>query len=167
MREEFPRSLTPSRSTPPFLKFLGIIWVILTSGYFLFTLSYPYVTGKTYTFPFWGTNSITLPWSNAPSSSGAFRDAIQQGSQQELINLKQALEAQFASGCTYIISFPIGWGKALGIVNAACVMQSLQGSGFTMGTGSQTPGVKSNTKTGTAPEPSREGNIREVKPLFI
>jgi hypothetical protein len=106
---------------------LVIAWIIFTSLYFLISVTYPFIVGK--------TQSAAIQQAQVQGYNSAVSQAMQtfsgnvfqNGYGKAVLDLATALDAQVKNGCKEAVPVQIGSG-ALGIVNVACITQALSGA---------------------------------------
>jgi hypothetical protein len=106
-----------------YAQLLVIAWVFFTSVYFLLSVGYPFVIGK--------TQSSALATAQQQGYNTAVSQAMQtfsgnvfqNGYGKAVLDLATALEAQVKGGCKEAVPVTIGSGS-LGIINTACIQQA-------------------------------------------
>jgi hypothetical protein len=106
---------------------LMVAWMIFTTLYFLFSVTYPFIVGR--------TQSAALQAAQAQGYNSAVSQAMQtfsgnvfqNGYGKAVVDLATALDAQVKGGCNEAVPIQIGSG-ALGVVNVACIQKALSGA---------------------------------------
>jgi hypothetical protein len=104
-----------------------IAWIIFTSLYFLLSVTYPFVVGK--------TQSAAIQQAQVQGYNTAVSQAMQtfsgnvfqNGYGKAVLDLATALDAQVKGGCAEAVPVQIGTG-VLAVVNVECIQKALSGA---------------------------------------
>lgn len=102
---------------------LVVAWIIFTSLYFLFSVTYPFVVGKTQSAAIQAAQVQGYNTAVSQAMQTFSGNVFQNGYGKAVLDLASALDAQLKGGCKEIVPIQIGSG-AIGIVNVACIQQA-------------------------------------------
>jgi hypothetical protein len=106
---------------------LVIAWIIFTTLYFLISVSYPFIIGKTQNVALEQARAVGYNQAVSQAMQTFSGNVFQNGYGKAVLDLATALDAQVKWGCKEAVPVQIGSG-ALGIVNVACIEQAVAGA---------------------------------------
>lgn len=102
---------------------LVLAWVFFTTVYFLLSVGYPFVVGKTQSAALLNAQQQGYNTAVNQAMQTFSGNVFQNGYGKAVLDLANALDAQVKGGCKEAVPVTIGSGS-IGIINTACIEQA-------------------------------------------
>jgi hypothetical protein len=106
---------------------LVVAWIFFTSVYFLLSVGYPFVIGKTQSAAIATAQQQGYNTAVSQAMQTFSGNVFQNGYGKAVLDLASALDAQVKWGCKEAVPVTI-WSGSLGIINTACIAQAQSGA---------------------------------------